>query len=58
MIEKNMKQVIIEVKSGLIVRIDKPDDIELVVKDYDIYGENPDELKIDEDGNNYMETIY
>jgi len=53
----NMKKVVIELNCGIVNICEKPDDIELIVKDYDVLEDDVDNLKKDENGI-YMETIY
>ena len=42
-----MKQVVIEIRNGYVYLLEKPDNIELIVKDYDVDGMSDDNLKKD-----------
>ncbi len=52
----NKTTIIIDVEGGLIQEIhNKPDDIEIIVRDYDVEGVEEDRIKIDEDKRKYIE---
>ena len=52
----NKTTIIIDVEDGLIQEIhNKPDDIEIIVRDYDVEGVEEDRIKIDEGKREYIE---
>ncbi len=55
-VDNNKITIIIDVEGGLIQEIhNKPDDIEIIVRDYDVEGVEEDRIKIDEDKRKYIE---
>jgi YD repeat-containing protein len=52
------KQIIIDVKGGMIVDIHNADNYSIIIRDYDIQGEVIDHLKIDKNGEEYRENSY
>ena len=50
--------MIIYLEGGLVCNIDKPDDIEVVVCDYDIEGCDEDEISLDEKGRECFKSVY
>ena len=52
----NKTTIIIDVEGGLIQEIHNiPDNIEIIVRDYDVEGVEEDRIKIDEDKREYIE---
>lgn len=52
----NKTTIIIDVEGGLIQEIhDIPDNIEIIVRDYDVEGVEEDKIKTDEDKREYIE---
>jgi hypothetical protein len=44
-------KVIIQVRGGIADVVHLPPDVELLIRDYDIDGTDPDRLDLDDDGN-------
>jgi hypothetical protein len=53
-----MSKVTIAIVGGLVETIDKPDDIEVEIRDYDIDGADEDDLSVDENGKKFVQSIY
>jgi len=53
-----MRRVIIEVRGGVAEFVEKPDDVEVVIRDYDVEGSDPSLLKEDDAGEQMTESIY
>jgi hypothetical protein len=56
--EKNMKIVEITMEGGVIQGITCPEGVKVVVRDYDCEGVEAELLKQDENGDNYIETVW
>lgn len=50
------KIVVIEVRGGVAEATVIPEDVQVIIKDYDWGGANPENLEIDENGNKYILT--
>jgi len=59
-----MEKIIISIKDGIIVDVEAPDYVDVIIRDYDIprQGGYVDlenyEIKTDEDGDEYVETVW
>jgi hypothetical protein len=53
-----MKQIIITIQGGCVQDVEKPDDIEVIIKDYDIQDEEGPNIKQDDDGDFYQEIVF
>ena len=59
MIADNKKSIVITMEGGLIQEIEGiPQDVVLVVRDYDMEGAGDDELTLDENGDACFESIW
>ena len=54
----NERVVHVTVEGGVIQDVQVPDGVKVVVRDYDIDGEEPECLQRDEHGDAYIETIW
>ena len=55
-VDNNKITIIIDVEGGLVQEIhNKPDNIEIIVRDYDVEGVEEDRIKTDEDKREYIE---
>ena len=52
-----MKRVVIEVRSGMAYVIEKPKDVRVVIRDYDVQGIRDWDLQTNENGRKYIEKI-
>jgi len=55
---KRDKQIIINVKGGLVQDIDNAEDVSIVIRDYDIEGSDEEDIKVDGYGEKYIENGY
>jgi len=53
-----MKTVEIHIQGGAIIGVEKPDCVEIIVKDYDTDGVDIEVLKKDKDGDEYQEFTF
>ena len=53
-----MQKVIVTVSGGIADVTEKPNDLEVEIRDYDVEGMEEDVLKTDEDGDKYREMIF
>lgn len=54
----SVKTVIITVEGGVIQDVDLPEDVVVIVRDYDCEGFDEDLLIKDEDGNECIESVW
>jgi hypothetical protein len=55
---QEMKIVRITVEGGVVQHVEVPDGVQVVVKDYDVDGTEADQLQQDENGDNFIESIW
>ena len=53
-----MKIVRVTVEGGVVQHIDVPKDVRVVVRDYDVEGTEEDQLEKDENGDEFIESIW
>lgn len=50
--------VTITVEGGVVQDVEVPPGVRVIVKDYDVEGMDEDRMTKDEDGNEYVESVY
>lgn len=53
-----MERVIVSVKGGMVIDVMAPQNIDVIIRDYDVDGVREDLLEIDNDGDRYREMIW
>jgi len=51
-------KVFVSIKDGVVIDVQAPSWVDVVVRDYEIGGIEEARLKVDEDGDLYLETIW
>jgi hypothetical protein len=52
------KLVIVTVEGGVVQHVEAPNGVKVVVRDYDAEGCDADLLSVDEDGNEFVESVW
>lgn len=52
------KLVVVTVEGGVVQHVETPEGVKVVVRDYDAEGCDPDTLSVDEDGNEFIESVW
>ncbi len=52
------RHIIIEIEGGVVHDIKKPDDCEVIIRDYDTEGVEDERVTVLPDGQSYVETVY
>jgi hypothetical protein len=55
---KAMKTVRVTVVGGLVQHVEVPEGVQVVVRDYDVDGTEADQLQQDENGDQFIESIW
>jgi len=53
-----MKIVRVTVEGGVVQHVEVPEDVQVVVRDYDVDGTDRDEHEQDENGDQFIESIW
>ncbi len=53
-----MKIVRVTVEGGVVQYVEVPEDVQVVVRDYDVDGSETDQLEQDENGDQFIESIW
>jgi hypothetical protein len=53
-----MKIVRVTVGSGVVQHVEVPEGVQVVVRDYNVDGTDDDELEQDENGDNFIESLW
>jgi hypothetical protein len=57
-LEDGKLEVLVTVDGGVVQDVETPKPVRVIVHDYDVDDDDEAELKIDEDGHRYIETIW
>jgi hypothetical protein len=52
------KVVFVTVEGGVVQHVEAPEGVKVVVRDYDSEGSDADRLSVDEDGNEFVESVW
>jgi hypothetical protein len=50
--------VFVTVEGGVVQHVEAPEGVKVVVRDYDSEGSDADRLSVDEDGNEFVESVW
>ncbi len=53
-----MKIVRVTVESGVVQHVEVPEGVQVIVRDYDVDGTEADQLRQDENGDQFIESIW
>ena len=52
------KLVVVTVEGGVVQHVECPDGVKVIVRDYDCEGADADLVDVDEDGNEFAESVW
>jgi len=58
MSKTSSEKIIVSIKGGVVIDVEAPSRVDVIVRDYEVEGVDTSRLKVDEDGDLYLESIW